>query len=321
MNYPARILAPVSAPMSYAPSYGSIYKYEYQPLSIPPADYPLDDDILENFGSQTRRMIPMITAARYLSNQREFHSEYVNNPSFPFFSQGQQAKCRQLPCRTWISTGSCPYGDRCVFLHDPRVASKAVPTKGRKKSSEDLCQDSYFWPTMTRESVNGKLDNRNRKININLYLHLLTNARMTVPHVSQHYIVPHPSSVSRESDLGVLDSPASLPPPHQQQTLGQQTPSLGYDPLKDPRHVAGVYCRFPPISFVLSLTRMAAMWNHFLDFCASDELSIVREPRLVPTKDPTNPFNPHTGGPRLPVFMDLAQGRSIALSSSDPTSL
>lgn len=26
-------------------------------------------------------------------------------------------KCRQLPCRTFISTGSCPYGDRCVFLH------------------------------------------------------------------------------------------------------------------------------------------------------------------------------------------------------------
>lgn len=38
----------------------------------------------------------------------------------------QVFKCRQLPCRTFISTGSCPYGDRCVFLHDPSVTSKPV---------------------------------------------------------------------------------------------------------------------------------------------------------------------------------------------------
>lgn len=37
-----------------------------------------------------------------------------------------QFKCRQLPCRTFISTGSCPYGDRCVFLHDPSIVSKPV---------------------------------------------------------------------------------------------------------------------------------------------------------------------------------------------------
>lgn len=38
----------------------------------------------------------------------------------------QQSKCRQLPCRTFISTGSCPYGDRCVFLHDPSIVSKPI---------------------------------------------------------------------------------------------------------------------------------------------------------------------------------------------------
>ena len=36
------------------------------------------------------------------------------------------AKCRQLPCRTFISTGSCPYGDRCVFLHDACIVSRPV---------------------------------------------------------------------------------------------------------------------------------------------------------------------------------------------------
>ena len=35
----------------------------------------------------------------------------------------QTSRHRQLPCRTYISTGFCPYKDRCVYLHDPRVQS------------------------------------------------------------------------------------------------------------------------------------------------------------------------------------------------------
>ena len=34
----------------------------------------------------------------------------------------QSSRHRQLPCRTFISTGTCPYKDRCVYLHDPRLA-------------------------------------------------------------------------------------------------------------------------------------------------------------------------------------------------------
>lgn len=34
----------------------------------------------------------------------------------------QLSKYRLLPCRTFITTGACPYFDKCVFLHDPRVA-------------------------------------------------------------------------------------------------------------------------------------------------------------------------------------------------------
>lgn len=44
-------------------------------------------------------------------------------------SPQSQAKCRQLPCRTFISTGSCPYGDRCVFLHDPTIEAKPALLK------------------------------------------------------------------------------------------------------------------------------------------------------------------------------------------------
>jgi hypothetical protein len=56
-----------------------------------------------------------------------------------------QAKCRQLPCRTFISTGSCPYNDRCVFLHDPSVVSSRVFIKVKRKSREDIISDAFFW--------------------------------------------------------------------------------------------------------------------------------------------------------------------------------
>ena len=49
-------------------------------------------------------------------------ADYLNDPR----NQNHVFKCRQLPCRTFISTGSCPYGDRCVFLHDPSIVSKPV---------------------------------------------------------------------------------------------------------------------------------------------------------------------------------------------------
>lgn len=75
----------------------------------------------------------------------------------------QAFKCRQLPCRTFISTGSCPYGDRCVFLHDPSIVAKPVYIKTKRKSKEDVATDAFFWPTMSLSSVMGKTDSKQRK--------------------------------------------------------------------------------------------------------------------------------------------------------------
>ena len=52
---------------------------------------------------------------------------------------------RQLPCRTFISVGTCPYRERCVYLHDPRLMCRDAKTKSRRKNNEDLIQDSLFW--------------------------------------------------------------------------------------------------------------------------------------------------------------------------------
>jgi len=188
-------------------------------------------------------------------------------------------KFRQLPCRTFISTGSCPYGEKCVFLHDPRVGAKCIAVKCKRKSKEDICADSCFWPTMTREEVSVKLDYKN------------------LPHISQHYVVPHPSSVKvddgKASGANVLDEklPSSM-------SVGEMTgvEEGVYDPTKDARHVAVVY----------------SLWSHFLDVCScSYESSALKGNTNVALYDPTYPYNCHTNGRRLPNFISLSLGKSL----------
>lgn len=86
------------------------------------------------------------------------------------------SKFRQLPCRTFISVGTCPYRERCVYLHDPRCICRDAKTKTRRKNKEDVVLDSMFWPVMPYSMVSGKQD---------------TNRQ---PHVIQSYAVPLPQN-------------------------------------------------------------------------------------------------------------------------------
>eukprot|EP01038_Epipyxis_sp_PR26KG_P008127 gene8127-11005_t len=83
------------------------------------------------------------------------------------------SKFRQLPCRTFVSVGSCPYRERCVYLHDPRITNIEAKTKTRKKNKEDVIQDSFFWPIMSYNQLCGRLDSQGQ------------------PHVVQEYHVPY----------------------------------------------------------------------------------------------------------------------------------
>lgn len=57
--------------------------------------------------------------ASHAYSQSSVHTP--NNGTTTFAQNSNSSKYRLLPCRTFISTGTCPYHERCVFLHDPRT--------------------------------------------------------------------------------------------------------------------------------------------------------------------------------------------------------
>lgn len=147
---------------------------------------------VSNFSSQTHLHQQQQQQQQVMPTQ--FNSIEPNYPSTDSFDSNQttssgapstltmnsnffiQNKCRQLPCKTYISTGTCPYGDRCVFLHDPYITGKTIYIKTKRKSKESLTTDLFFWPTMPINLVSMKLDEKK------------------LPHVFQSYRVPPPNN-------------------------------------------------------------------------------------------------------------------------------
>lgn len=54
-----------------------------------------------------------------------------------------------------------------------------------------------------------------------------------------------------------------------------------------------------------------SMWEHFVDFIATDSLSVVVNPRPVHTTNPQQEINYFTGRHRLRCFKQLSLGQSI----------
>jgi hypothetical protein len=49
---------------------------------------------------------------------------YAEKQQMDAIDRGEKSsggKFRQLPCRTYIASGFCPYKDRCVYLHCPSI--------------------------------------------------------------------------------------------------------------------------------------------------------------------------------------------------------
>jgi hypothetical protein len=60
---------------------------------------------------------------------------------------------RELPCKTWIITGNCPYNNKCIYLHSDSIKSN-LPIKlhSKHKNRENNITDTLFWPKMNNIS-------------------------------------------------------------------------------------------------------------------------------------------------------------------------
>lgn len=53
------------------------------------------------------------------------------------------------PKQTFLSTGGCPYNDRCVFLHDPRLQVESFRLRTVKNVRQaGTVKDTFYWPDM-----------------------------------------------------------------------------------------------------------------------------------------------------------------------------
>ena len=77
-------------------------------------------------------------------------------------------------------------------------------------------------------------------------------------------------------------------------------------------HIAQPYIVPAPSSYATTTSNndsaVFSMWEHFLDFCKDDPLSVVTVPRKVLTNNPNIVVNQYTGKKRLPLFIRLSHG-------------
>ena len=99
----------------------------------------------------------------YLLQQQDYdnlHEDYSINTTTTMESLSPSPSEKLLPCRSFISTGTCCYGNKCNFIHDLRMTStyfKAEKTSRSNlkkfKARERLeVQDSFFWPPLNHQS-------------------------------------------------------------------------------------------------------------------------------------------------------------------------
>ena len=91
------------------------------------------------------------TLSKFEGQTRTFSPPTVHTESRTRVSRSE-GYGRLLPCRTHISTGSCPFKDRCTFLHDGRVVNFEVSSKTRRRCIEVAStpqeKDIFYWPMM-----------------------------------------------------------------------------------------------------------------------------------------------------------------------------
>lgn len=107
-----------------------IYNPHYQQYS-PPVSQPQSAK-LPTFVEIVYNSLPSSTSS-YGSLDNDNQQNYLD----------KNIKC--LPCCTLLSTGTCPYRDRCKFIHDIRITNNNCISRTRKRNFENLQPDLFFW--------------------------------------------------------------------------------------------------------------------------------------------------------------------------------
>lgn len=65
-----------------------------------------------------------------------------------------------MACQTWIYAGSCPYGDRCTFIHDTALSSSHFQARPLKSAAMKpaAVKDTFYWPDMNKFEVRRSVD-------------------------------------------------------------------------------------------------------------------------------------------------------------------
>ena len=186
----------------------------------------------------------------------------------------EESKFRQLPCRTFIAVGTCPFRDRCVYLHDPRLLCKEAKTKTRKKNRDDSVTDSLFWPAMDKHDVRKRLDQAQGQGRHSQNQH----QNQLQPHVIQPYHVPIPfDSFPRQTNL------VQIPSCVLNTNTGNNTDGTGFGKFHD-------RCLY-------------SLWMHFADYCGT----LNGNPSVyAAAAEGDGGTNRYLGSRRLPVFVALA---------------
>jgi hypothetical protein len=193
---------------------------------------------------------------------------------------GNGRAMRQLPCRTYLSIGTCPYGDRCVFLHDARLRFKGGEVTnnfrsttnmrgGRLGKGRDTEHDALFWPTLSLSDVSKNLDSKCQ------------------PLIYQAYNVKDISSVENRRDQSVAVAPSSC---------------------SNERSILSVFSTWNYfVDFLAFDVIEVENKSHDLD-ARSYELSQGKRRRNATREVAEFPLNIYTNTPRLPILVSLANG-------------
>ena len=75
----------------------------------------------------------------------------------------------KLPCINYLVCGSCPYNNKCTFIHDERLKINCSKVKSKERIILNDEDDAFYWPNCTNNCRN----KNNNKMVLSMWSHLI----------------------------------------------------------------------------------------------------------------------------------------------------